>query len=315
MSAKSLAAIAIFAYNRTDCLLKTLSALRQCKEAEHSVIYFFLDGPKPHLPEDEENIKQVSDIAKSAKIAKLTTIYQKEANQGLRKSITDGVTQLLNDHDKVIVLEDDIIVSRTFLAYMNHHLNLFEKEERIFQVCGYMVPTSMRLPDYGFLRVGTCWGWGTWKRAWQHYEDDAKKLTTSFSVEKAKYFDLDGYCTNFEDLKANAEGTLNTWAVRWDASILLKGGMSLLPGKSLTRNIGFGPNSTNCNLSTVSRTLMSQSISRRCPVVTKKYIVTETPSFVQAVQNFNVWQSKTWGQSSQKRSILKRLITIIKLRS
>jgi hypothetical protein len=48
-----------------------------------------------------------------------------------------------------------------------------------------------------------------------------------------------------EQLEANAQGILNTWAVKWYASIFLSGGLCLYPNKTLVQNNGLDGSGTN----------------------------------------------------------------------
>ena len=56
------------------------------------------------------------------------------------------------------------------------------------------------------------------------------------------------YSDNFsytKMLKDQADGKINSWAIRWHASSFLRGKISLYPGKSLIRHIGNDNSGTN----------------------------------------------------------------------
>jgi hypothetical protein len=215
---------------------------------------------------------------------------------------------MVNEFGRVIVVEDDILVSPCFLEYMNAALDKYAAHEQIFQVCGYMVPHRLQLSGVGLVRVGTCWGWGTWKRAWDYYSDDASSLFSQMNESAKSSFDLDGTCGNSADLAANASGVLNTWAVRWDASIYLRGGLSVLPGVSLTRNIGFGLDGTHCSPNRVARTLETQRLQRICPTLPDLPANPgEAADFVVAIQEYNRWQSAQWSAPGRLQQIIGRL--------
>ncbi|WP_051128872.1 hypothetical protein [Providencia rettgeri] len=57
-------------------------------------------------------------------------IIKQKSNLGLAKSITTGVTSVCEKYGKVIVLEDDLIASPTFLQFMNDALVFFEKQKK-----------------------------------------------------------------------------------------------------------------------------------------------------------------------------------------
>ena len=57
----------------------------------------------------------------------------------LAASIIGGVTEVLDQYGKIIVLEDDLAVSEDFLQYMNDALDYFANDARVWSVSGYVV--------------------------------------------------------------------------------------------------------------------------------------------------------------------------------
>lgn len=244
-----LAPIVLFVYNRPEHTLKTLEALAGNELASESVLYIYADGPKSNASDHQVRlVRHTRQVIRERKWCKDVIIKEAKRNKGLALSIVEGVTQVVKMHSKVIVLEDDIETSSGFLKYMNDALNVYEQEERVMHVSGYMFPVSKRLPETFFYNTASCWGWGTWKRAWQYYNHDANVLAHQIKNQnKIHEFDIEGYYPYYNSLLANAEGTKTTWAVRWYASFFLRGGYALHPYPSLTRNIGFDSTGVNCS--------------------------------------------------------------------
>ncbi len=173
-------------------------------------------------------------------------ISERTRNWGLADSIINGVTEVINKHGKVIVLEDDIITSKGFLKYMNAALDLYEYEDNVMHISGYMFQTSVKLPETFFYDVTNCWGWATWKRAW--------RLLNSNTIELLSTLEGNGILKSFDkgrgfisQLKDNIDGKINTWAIKWNASVFIHNGLSLHPGKSLVRNIGHDSSGEHCS--------------------------------------------------------------------
>ena len=133
------APIALFVYKRPDHTCRTLEALMQCQEFEDSELYIFSDAAKKK--EDEELVLETRNLVKSM-LGNKAKIIEAEKNQGLAKSIISGVSRLLEDYDRVIVLEDDLVVSPRFLNYMNAALEAYQNEPSVMQVSGYMFPVK-----------------------------------------------------------------------------------------------------------------------------------------------------------------------------
>ena len=242
------APIALFVYNRPDHTRRTLEALRANAGADQSMLYIFADGPKDNT--DAEGLQRIAEVRALVRLERWcgeVQIIEADTNQGLARNIRGGVSSVLDAHDRVIVLEDDLEVSVGFLRYMNDALELYQGEPRVFQISGFMVRNRRWAPSTGFLRVTTSWGWGTWRRAWAYYRDDADNLLREVEQRGRFKFDLDGHSFHFEELERNVRGELRTWAVRWYASVFLNDGLCLYPRLSLVRNRGFDGTGVHCH--------------------------------------------------------------------
>jgi hypothetical protein len=87
--------------------------------------------------------------------------------------VIDGITRVLSEHESVIVVEDDLVVSPAFLPYMREALKLYRFSTGVFSVSGYNYPRKI-LPARGdfpydafFVMRRMCWGWGTWRDRWR----------------------------------------------------------------------------------------------------------------------------------------------------
>ena len=101
----SLAPIVLFVYNRPQHTLKTLEALMQNELAEKSELFIFCDGPKADATkQDQERINKVRDLVKKKNWCKKVTIRESQVNKGLADSIVAGVTEIVNQYGKIIVL-------------------------------------------------------------------------------------------------------------------------------------------------------------------------------------------------------------------
>jgi len=139
----------------------------------------------------------------------------------------------------VIVVEDDLEVSPTFLRFMNAGLERYADNDRVMQISGYQFPVELP-PRPLFFSFPTSWGWATWARAWQHFDADAKGYS-ALAADKAlrHHFDLDGSYPYFEMLERQRKGQVDSWAIRWHLSVFMRDGLVLYPGRSLVRNTGF----------------------------------------------------------------------------
>jgi len=55
----------------------------------------------------------------------------------LAKNITRAVTEVVEKHGKVIVLEDDIVTSNNFVKFMNDALDYYVHENKIWHISAH----------------------------------------------------------------------------------------------------------------------------------------------------------------------------------
>jgi hypothetical protein len=231
------APIALFAYRRRDHLDATIQSLLGNAEAAHSALVIFCDGAKGE--QDRADVAAVRAYAAAVTGFASLEVVERPHNFGLAASIIDGVTTMLARHERVIVVEDDLLVSPHFLAYMNDGLERYAQDARVASIHGYVYPLEKPVPETFFLRGADCWGWATWRRAWQHFNPDGKALLAQLRARGLiRDFDYGGAAAFTQMLTGQIAGHNNSWAIRWHAACFLEGLLTLYPGRSLVHNIG-----------------------------------------------------------------------------
>lgn len=245
------APIALFAFNRPDHLRRTLEALAANELAAESDLTIFCDGPRTE--EEKKLTDAVREVARAATGFASVTVVCRENNSGLANSITNGVTEMVGMHGQVVVLEDDLVTSPYFLRYMNDGLKLYKDNSQVASIHAWAFPhTVPHPPETFFLRATGCWGWGTWKRAWNAYNADGAMLLQELTERKLlREFDVDGRYPYVDMLKGQIAGKNDSWAVRWYASNFLLGRYTLYPERSLVRHIGTDSSGTHCETTDV----------------------------------------------------------------
>lgn len=233
----SLSPILLFVYNRPEHTRLTLEALRKNHLSDSSSLYIFSDGYRNET--DREEVIKVRELIRSVEGFAAIHIEEKSENVGLARNIIEGVTGVVNEHGKVIVLEDDLITSPYFLTFMNNVLDRYEQEEKIAHVQGFCFPLQ-GLPDAFLIKWTGSWGWATWKRAWDLFNPDGEALLTEIMKKKLnREFDFNGNYPFTRMLRRQVNGENDSWAIRWNASLFLNNRLSVNAGKSLVQNIGF----------------------------------------------------------------------------
>ena len=246
------APIVQISYNRASVLHETLVNLAQCEGIENHDIYAFVDGPRTDAdcPKIEANIKVLEDFKQS--YLPRMQIIRREHNLGGVKNMIESISNVLERFGRAIIIEDDILVSRTFLKYINAGLRLYENDKRIWAINGY-IDHKMRIEqDYPhdiFLAPRhSAWGWGTWKDRWAAVDFSINSFMDF--IHEPSNIKLIDRCGKWmlPMLKAQYEGRLNTWDVQCTYHMIRHGLYTIRPRKSMTKNNGMGTECEHCRI-------------------------------------------------------------------
>lgn len=243
------APIALFVFRRPEHTRRTLESLLANPEASQSEIVVFADGPRSES--DAEAVAQTREVVRRAGLPNLRLVAR-ERNLGLARSVVAGVTELCEARGSVIVLEDDLVLSPSFLGFMNEALDRYRDDPRVFGVSGYMFPIEPPAGrDAFFLPFIGSWGWATWQRAWRTLAPAHEShLVIGQNRAVRRRFDLDASYPYWAMLEGTVAGKVDSWAIRWYATVFRQGGLMLYPARSLVENAGFDGTGVHCGTGT-----------------------------------------------------------------
>lgn len=230
-----LAPVALFVYNRADNTRRTLEALAANTLAGETEVFVFSDGGR-----DEASwalVREVRQVVSefAGAFGRFELVARPE-NFYLERNITEGIAQVFETHDRIIVLEDDIVTSPYYLQYMNQAFELYKDVSRVMHVAGF---TNLSLADtpFYFTPHMSGWGWGTWKDRWNghflHYttREEALRGLTAEDLDRIQYGGV------FRCLSSLDRRPI-PWDICWELAIYRAGGLCLTPGRTMVRNIG-----------------------------------------------------------------------------
>jgi hypothetical protein len=241
---RELAPIVLFVYNRPWHTQQTIEALQKNDLAKESELFIYCDAAKDVVA--KRSVDDVRSYVKSINGFKKIIIIERESNWGLADSIIDGVTSIVNEFGKIIVLEDDLVTSSYFLMFMNEALSFYQVKEKVWHVSGYKPPIEVNKGRHFFLGPTSCWGWATWSDRWQFFKKDSHYFLSKFNASNKSKFNINNSYDYYSHIELNHSKKMNTWAIFWYASVFFKDGLSLHPYASLVKNIGHDNSGTNC---------------------------------------------------------------------
>ena len=211
------APVVLFVYNRLDHTKNVIDSLAKNYLSEETDL--FSDAAK-----NEKSLKDVEEVREYIRKNDWrtnfgrVTVIEAEQNKGLAKSIIGGVSKILEEYGKVIVVEDDLVLSPYFLTYMNGALEYYKEVSDVWSISGYSFPMKSlkKYPhDVFYSYRGCSWGWATWLDRWEETDWEVKDYPKLISDKNwQKRFNRGGADLTGM-LGMQMEGKINSWAIRW----------------------------------------------------------------------------------------------------
>ncbi len=234
-------------FARPEQFKETFEAVRQ---ARPSTLLLWQDGPRENRPDDIENIAKCREIAE--KIDWDCTVYRNyhEKNMGCDPSTFLSHKWAFTLVDKCIIIEDDVVASQDFFPYCKELLDRYEFDTRINKICGMSQVKGFECPySYFFSSTGSVWGWATWKRVADTWDEEYSFLNDKYNLGLLNKLKTDKSYKNYEDVcrKHAATGRAH-WETIESYSRFLNNQLCIIPAVNMIHNIGLGFNSTHSNI-------------------------------------------------------------------
>ena len=238
----NIAPVAIFTYNRPDHTKKALNALNDTELASQTDLYIFCDYWKKET--SKLRVGEVRNCVDAFAINsnfRNVTINKANENRGLATSIIDGVTTIIGHYGKIIALEDDLIVSKHFLQYMNLALEYYQNKDNIWAISGYTFPMkALEIYRHDVYMSGRAcsWGWATWKDRWTVVDWNVKGYH-QFKHDWIQRYKFSKWGTDLPTMLDNQMyANINSWAIRWCYEAFKRNMLTVYPSISYITNAG-----------------------------------------------------------------------------
>ena len=237
------ASVAVFCYDRLDKLKQLVNSLKNNEESSNTKIYFFVDFCDENVSITKDIIKYLEDINNFFE----KEIILRDKKYGLKKNIEDGIDYVFKFEERIICLEDDLIVDKYFLSYMNLCLNKYRAAKDVWHINGWSHPQARFLMSEIYVgKIVNVWGWATWKDRWEKHINRGHDKISKLNQDSIRNFNFYNLNKNFQQqLIDNEQNKINTWAIYWYQTVFLNFGKTIFPKHSLVRNVGFDGSGTN----------------------------------------------------------------------
>lgn len=241
--------IVFFAYARPEHTERTIRGLAENSGATEKELIVFADGPRSERVADQvREVRAFLDTLPDRGWFRSVQITAADENLGLARSVIRGVSEVLQSHDAVVVVEDDLQLAPDFLAFMDAALAFYQSDDTIWSISGFTSQLrSLASHDHDVYLAprASSWGWGTWRRSWE-LVDWAVTDYRSFewSLRRRSAFNRGGHDLSAM-LDAQMDGRIDSWAVRWCYSQHLHAMQTVFPKISKVRNTGLDGSGTH----------------------------------------------------------------------
>jgi hypothetical protein len=245
MVVQRLAPICLFVYNRISEVKRTIEALENNFLAGESDLYIFSDEGRDK--EDVQKVRKVRSYIHTISGFNSITIFEAENNKGLANSVISGVSKVLENHDRIVVLEDDLVTSPNFLDFINQSLKFYQNDHNIHSVSGYTLnlPSLPGKKDYYFGYRASSWGWGIWKERWEGIDWDVCDYGKFKNNRVATKSFKRGGSDLPRMLRNQRLGKIDSWAIRFCYHQFKNELLTVFPSESKIKSVGFSEEATN----------------------------------------------------------------------
>lgn len=239
-------AVLIIFFCRTE---KTREVFEAVKKAKPSKLYLYQDGARENVLSDKMNIRQCRDIFSEIDWECEVKTYFQEKNFGCDPSEYIAQRWFFENEEMGIVIEDDDVPAQAFFPFCKELLERYKNNEKINMICGMNnndISKDVK-ESYLFTKMGSIWGWASWRRVIDTWDkdytwlDDAQKVAT-IKNNYCKYGDAEKYI-------ATADRHRKTGRAHYEsinaAAMFLYDRVNIVPKYNMIKNIGVDKESTH----------------------------------------------------------------------
>ncbi|MCS7029576.1 MAG: glycosyltransferase family 2 protein [Bacteroidia bacterium] len=228
-------------FNRPHTTQQVFDAIRQ---AQPPRLYVAADGPRSEREGEAEKVTQVRKIATQVDWpCEVKTLFR-EKNLGCKMAVSSAITWFFEHEKQGIILEDDCLPHPDFFRFCEELLDYYSNDERVWVITGNNFQDGQHRGDtsYYFSKYNHCWGWATWRRAWEKYQVDMSfwphwKKSLDWQRKTPDPIERKYWEQIFDQVY---QGKINTWDYQWTACVWYHWGLTATPNVNLVSNIGFG---------------------------------------------------------------------------
>jgi hypothetical protein len=242
--------VALIIFNRPDTTEKVFESIRQ---AQPPKLFVIADGPRQDKATDVQQCAAARAIIDRVDWKCEVMTNYSDTNLGCKLRPATGIDWVFQQVEAAIILEDDCLPDSTFFTFCDEMLERYRHDTRIMAIAGsnFQFGRKRTTDSYYFSRFPHCWGWATWRRAWQYFDLEMKLWAT---VRDGNWLqdilnndaEIKFWQKNFQGIYDRSIDTV--WDYQWTFACWIQNCLTILPNVNLTSNIGFGVDATHTTI-------------------------------------------------------------------
>lgn len=238
--------VAFIIFNRPNTTAKVFEAIRQVKPPKLLVV---ADGPRLDRLGEAEKCQDTREVIQQVDWdCEVLTNYS-DVNLGCKKRVASGLDWVFDNVEEAIIIEDDCLPHPTFFPFCEELLHKYRDDNRVMSISGdnFQFGKVRNKDSYYFSRYHHCWGWASWRRAWQYFDLEMKDWIKVRDEGLLKDIFCETSTVKYwtKQFQSTYEGKINSWAYIWIYNSWLQNGLTILPNVNLVSNIGFTADATH----------------------------------------------------------------------
>lgn len=239
--------VVLIVFNRPEPTRRVFAAIAA---ARPSRLFIIADAPRPDRQGEQQRCQEVMKIVSAVNWPCTVETNLAPENLGCRRRVISGLDWVFSLVEEAIILEDDCLPDPSFFPYCSELLERYRDCGQIGIISGFNpMQSSFPFPySYYFTRLVLIWGWATWRRSWQKYDE---KMTSWPRVKQDGLLNL-----MWKDRKARRMWTgifermysgtgPNAWSYNLVYSAWTRNWLNIVPSRNLIQNIGFDQDATH----------------------------------------------------------------------
>lgn len=243
--------VILLIFNRPEKTERVFASIRAAKPSQLLIV---ADGPRETHPEDIQKCAATRAIVEQVDWECKVERNYSERNLGCKFRVSSGLDWVFSKVETAIILEDDCVPHLTFFHFCEELLDYYRNDKRVMVISGNNFQATHNSTEYSyyFSCYNHCWGWATWRRAWQYYDIEMKLWPKIRDEQWLREILRSNLAMEYwkEIFQAVYNNEINTWDYQWTFSCWLQRGLSILPSCNLVSNIGFDSEATHTHRKT-----------------------------------------------------------------